>query len=142
MKKLILLAIVATLFSCNNNSNFKHSKSDTVKTLALYRIGKDAKVELVYRVDKDSLTWVPNSDSTQADKKMQRVSIYFVPIMDSIKGLMFVPYPKEGILIDGHKNVDSIFKATGIHFPQGDTTKRKRLDSAVSKGYTTQGKIK
>lgn len=137
MKRVLFLSLVtaALLTACNSkSSNYKAAHPDTVKTLALYRSGPgglEAKVELVYRIDKDSLSWKINDDSTKADKSMQRVSQYYVPILDSAKKVIYIPYPAEYILIDGRKNVDSIFKAYKLHFPYVDTSK-----------ITATGKIK
>lgn len=123
MKKVLFLVLsTALIIACNSNSGFKHSPADTTKTLALYRSGAkgdEAKVELVYKIRKDSLMWVTvdqDSNTVNNKKKWARAVLYFVPVLDTAKKLVFVPYPKEGILIDGEKNVDSIFKIYKLHF--------------------------
>lgn len=133
MKKVFLIALSALILSCNSKSDeFKHTPADTTKTLALYRLGAkgdEAKVELVYKIRKDSLMWITvdqDSNTVNNKKKWGRAVLYFVPVIDSAKKLVFVPYPKEGILIDGEKNVDSIFKLYKLHFATAiDTTKLK-----------------
>lgn len=133
MKKVLFLIVsTALMIACNRYSGFKHSPADTTKTLALYRSGAkgdEAKVELVYKIRKDSLMWVnvDHDSTTITDKrKWARATLYFVPVLDTAKKLVFVPYPKEGILIDGEKNVDSIFKIYKLHFPTAiDTSKLK-----------------
>lgn len=127
MKTIILTLSTLLLFSCSNNKSatFDHSKPDTSKQLLLYKLpDSTAKVELGFRIIKDTFKFT-SIDSTTLAKRWVKDTIYFIPIVDSARGLLFVPYPSQYILIDGGKNVDSIFKKHKLHFPKPDSTKVK-----------------
>lgn len=125
MKSILIFSLVLLFAACSTNTEtFKHSPADTSKTLALYHIGQQAKVDLVFRIAKDTFMFSA-VDSLTTKKQWTRDTTYFVPIIDSARGLLFVPYPKEFILIDGGKNVDSLMKKFNLHFPGADSTKKK-----------------
>lgn len=123
---IIILAFSVLFFSCSNKTaQSSHSKPDTIKTLLLYSMpGNVAKVELGFRIIKDSVKFVMTDNETQK-KTLTKDTIYFVPYVDSARGLLFVPHPKELILVDGGKNIDSIFSKYKLHFPAADTTNKQ-----------------
>jgi len=120
----LLPAFLITLFvSCNKSSSFKHSPSDTTKTIAIYYIpGKGIKYSDVYRVDKDSLDWVDKDKKTKV-KKWNRSSMYFIPQVDTqkIAGVVkkdslgnpvllinYYPIPNQFLLKDMFIDIDSL----------------------------------
>jgi hypothetical protein len=92
LARAIIIAWVVLLFSCSENSSaetpFKHSPPDTTKTPAVYYSVpyKEYKLAVVYRIDMDSLTY-SDIDSTTKRKSWQRMSFYFEPFVDSVRGI-------------------------------------------------------
>lgn len=119
MKTIIAIITVLILFSCGNNTTKQAttSKSDTSRTLLAYRLlDSSFHIELGWRITREGLRISPDDSLKNIYGKD---SIYLVPNPDSAKvGKLRWSYcPKELILIDGGKNIDSLFKKHTLHFP-------------------------
>lgn len=128
MKKVVIvpLAFVVILFSCKSGgSNFKHSKSDTIKSWAIYDLQQQGvRSTDVYTISHDSMYFV-DKDSTTKVKKWARAKDYFVPQVDTVKvaGVIqldtlgkpklttnYYPIPPSWVVRDMNINIDSLQK--------------------------------
>lgn len=141
MKTIIaILTFSILLFSCSNRSaSVSNGKDDTTRTLLAYRLPDSSfHIELGWRITKAVQQFkITDSDSTTAKKQLVRDSFYLVPNPDSarIGKLVWAFCPKEFILIDGGKNVDTLFKKYSLHFPRVviDNTAASSGDQTVQK---------
>lgn len=88
MRAIFIMLCAGLLFSCNNSktSAFHHTPSDTIRTPVLFYSPdvKDYKLEVVYRVGLDSLTFV-DVDSSTKKKSWSRQHLYYAGRADTLR---------------------------------------------------------
>ncbi len=113
MKKTIsLLLSITILISCNNHTDFKQSKADTVTTWADFIIPTSWKKDsinpgaykaVIFRLAKDTFLF-DTLNANNLKKIWKRDTSYFIPIVKS-DTTKFYFLPKEYILKDFNKNI-------------------------------------